>query len=102
MNKTKIEWTDYTWNPIKGLCPVDCKLPDGRSYCYARKIYKRFKLSPELAHIQTTLPKKPAKVFVCSTIEIFHPAIPREWRDIIFNNIKAHPQHVFQILTKFP
>ena len=36
MNKSKIEWTDYSWNPIKGLCPVGCW------YCYAKKMYKRF------------------------------------------------------------
>jgi len=35
MNKTKIEWTDYTWNPITG-CLHDCP------YCYARKTSKRF------------------------------------------------------------
>jgi len=100
MNKQKkdgnISWTDYTWNPIQGLCPVGCW------YCFARKIYKRFKLSPELAHIQTKLPKKPCKIFVCSTIEMFHPAIPKEWRDIIFEDIKNNPQHTFQILTKMP
>lgn len=28
MNKTKIEWTDITLNPIKGYCPMNC------SYCY--------------------------------------------------------------------
>jgi len=100
MNKQKkdgnISWTDYTWNPIKGLCPVGCW------YCFARRIYKRFKLSPELAHVQTRLPKKPCKIFVCSTIEIFHSDIPENWRDIIFEDIKNNPQHTFQILTKMP
>ena len=36
MNKTKIPWCDYTANPVKGLCPMAC------SYCYARRLYKRF------------------------------------------------------------
>lgn len=35
MNKTKIEWCDYTWNPVTG-----CK--HGCEYCYARRIAKRF------------------------------------------------------------
>lgn len=35
MNKTKIEWCDITWNPVWG-CKNNC------SYCYARKIAKRF------------------------------------------------------------
>jgi protein gp37 len=42
MNKTKIEWCDYTWNPVKGLCPVGCE------YCYTHKIYKRFKWNPKI------------------------------------------------------
>ena len=36
MNKSKIEWCDYTWNPITG-CLHDCE------YCYARTITRRFK-----------------------------------------------------------
>ena len=35
MNKTKIEWCDYTWNPVTG-CKHECE------YCYARRIAKRF------------------------------------------------------------
>lgn len=35
MNKTKIDWADYTWNPVTG-CKHDC------SYCYARKMSARF------------------------------------------------------------
>ncbi len=35
MNKTKIDWTDYSWNPITG-CRNNCE------YCYARKIATRF------------------------------------------------------------
>ena len=44
MNKTKIEWTDYTINPVKGLCPMAC------SYCYARAMYKRFRWNPEIRY----------------------------------------------------
>lgn len=35
MNKTKIDWVDYTWNPVTG-CLNTCK------YCYARKMSNRF------------------------------------------------------------
>ena len=107
--KSSIGWCDMTWNPIKGLCPIGCKLPDGREYCYARRMYKRFKWDSELALQYSTIdiykkewPKKPSKIFVCSTIEMFHPEIPKDWRDEIFETIKEFPQHTFQILTKFP
>ena len=100
MQKTKIEWTDYTWNPIKGICPVGC------FYCYARKMYGRFKwgdfLRLEYKTLDAPMPKKPSKIFVCSTMEIFHTEIKASWRDCIFDQIKRHPQHTFQILTKFP
>lgn len=33
---------------------------------------------------------------------MFHPSIPKEWRDIIFQDIRERPQHRFYILTKFP
>ena len=109
MNRTKIEWTDYTWNPIKGLCPVNCKTPDGYEYCYARKIYKRFHPDwppeninyPDLLK-EPKMPSKPSKIFVCSTFEIFHPYVHEYFRDIIFGHIKRNPQHTFQILTKMP
>jgi len=99
MNKTKIEWTDYTWNPIKGLCPVGCW------YCYARKIYKRFGMNPKvrlnLNELIMPFPKKPSKIFVCSTFELFHP-IADKWRDEIFEVINLELRHTFIILTKMP
>lgn len=111
MQRTKIEWTDFAWNPIKGLCPVDCKLPDGKSYCYGRTIYNRFDWMLEgmgeigyLAEWELEQPikrKKPTKIFVCSTYELFHS--PDKFaRDEIFKIIEKCPQHTFQILTKFP
>ncbi len=36
MNHTKIEWCDYTINPVKGLCPMACKDNQDKEYCYAR------------------------------------------------------------------
>lgn len=37
-----IGWIDYTWNPVKGLCPEACE------YCYARRIYARFHYDPAI------------------------------------------------------
>lgn len=100
MNRTKIEWTDYSWNPIKGLCPTGCW------YCYARRMYQRFKWNPELRwdfnpFISHGIPKG-SKIFICSTIELFHPSIKEDWRNWIFMGIENNPEFTFQILTKFP
>lgn len=106
MNKTKIEWVrgpngelGYSWNPIKGLCPVGCW------YCYARKMYKRFKWSPEISLNTPTghwhVPDG-SRVFVCSTMEMFHPRVPRRYRDYIFQEIGDYPKLTFIILTKMP
>jgi protein gp37 len=102
VNKSRIEWTDYTWNPIKGLCPVGCW------YCYARKIYKRFHMSEALEFSVTRgdiakmdrLP--PSRIFICSTMEMFHPAVEKEWLDKIFYTIGQFPKHTFIVLTKMP
>lgn len=101
-----ISWTDYTWNPIKGLCPVGCW------YCYARKMYLPgfYSKKPPFDNQEIRFPlmnngdfpKEPSKIFVCSTMEIFHPKIPSKWRDDIFNMIRHHYKHTFQILTKMP
>lgn len=107
-----IGWCDYTWNPIKGVCPVGCW------YCYARRMYQRFKWEkkPYFFYPEVMRPyeiKKPKKIFACSTFELFHPITNTflfpltegsdiTYRDMIFKVIKENPQHTFQILTKFP
>jgi len=107
MNRTRIDWADFSWNPVKGICPEDCKLPDGKSYCYGRRLYRRFKMDAkprfDLGEIwKPVLIKKPSRIFVCSTFELFHPDVRVEWRDWIFTTIKAAPRHTFIILTKRP
>jgi protein gp37 len=104
IQKTKIEWVrnldgsqGYSWNPIQGACPVGCW------YCYAQKIYKRFKLDPRLMLVWGGLfPAKPSRIFVCSTMELFHPEITDNWRNRIFSLIEGNPEHTFIILTKMP
>lgn len=99
MNKTKIEWTDYTLNPIKGKCKMGC------SYCYARKLYDRFKWNPNIKFmpeymLDVVTVKKPSKIFLCSTHELFGDWIPDDWIGYILDHIGDYPQHTFQILTK--
>ena len=112
----KISWTDYTWNPIKGKCPVGCKIPGtDEIYCYGHDLYNRFDWLNEGTVPDSLIPgmvaeweldaprklKKPSKIFVCSTYEIFYHK-HHSWRDDIFATIEACPQHTFQILTKMP
>jgi len=103
MNRTKIEWTDYTWNPITG-----CK--HGCWYCYARKLAVRGFIKnnfeptfyPERLKEPWNL-KKPSKIFVCSVSDLFAPWTPEEWRDAILESIFECPvKHTFQLLTKNP
>lgn len=103
MSKTKIEWCDYTINPVKGLCPMAC------DYCYARRMYKRFKWNTDMdfnPFWANELPKKPSKIFICSTIELFHDSILDKWREQIFGQIRTpfiqNQGHTFIFLTKQP
>lgn len=100
MQPTNIEWADYSWNPIKGLCPVGC------FYCYAREMYKRFKwdevIRCDLYNAISSMPKPGSKIFVCSTFELFHPSVKERWRDRIFDIINAYRDRTFIILTKLP
>lgn len=108
---TKIEWLrnpitgkqGYTINPVKGLCPVACP------YCYARRIYKRFKwdkairLKPEVMS-GSVLSKIPngSRIFVGSTMELFGEWIAPEWSRYIFGMISLFPKLTFVFLTKRP
>lgn len=126
MNKTKIEYVDLTWNPIRGPCPIKCSLPDGRVYCYALRYDRRFCRYKRWRHVvdkvkcgtrnvyltmdpnvQTKLDywtkrKEKKKIFVCSTFELFLPTLSGHWRQAIFDVISKNPFHTFIILTKRP
>jgi protein gp37 len=105
MNKTKIEWTDYSWNPITG-----CK--HGCWYCYAKKLAQRFKkvfpygFEPHFYPERLKEPwelEKPSKIFVCSIADLFAPWTSEEWRFQVIQSIYDCPvEHIFQLLTKNP
>jgi protein gp37 len=97
--RTKIEWTDWSLNPIKGKCKIGCP------YCYAIRMYNRFKWNPDVKldlNVFNRLPKKPSKIFLCSTHEMFGDWIPDEWIRAILSKVAEFPQHTFLILTKYP
>lgn len=106
MNKTLIEWTDFTWNIVVG-CLFGC------TYCYARRQAKRSKHRCErcyrfLPHFHAerldapSKVKEPSKIFVCSMGELFGKWVPRQWTEAVFQTVRKCPQHIFQFLTKSP
>lgn len=100
MNKTKIEWTDMSWNPVTG-----CK--HGCEYCYARAISSRFKRSfePEFHEKRIRQPlkeDKSKKIFVCSMADLFGSWVLSEWIERVLHICKLSKQHTFQLLTKNP
>jgi len=108
--RTKIEWVrnfdgtqGYTINPVKGLCPVACP------YCYARRMYKRFKWNPEIRFDPIVLADpfcypKPSTIFVGSTIELFGDWIKPAWTEMIleFCQRETNKRHTYIFLTKQP
>jgi protein gp37 len=115
MNRTKIEWTDYTWNPVTGCWGPGgtAEKPKRCSYCYAEKVARRFyhgyppgdQFAPLfLAHrlSEPARVKKPAKIFVCSMADLFGDWVPGIWIHQIIDVAKNCPQHTFQFLTKNP
>ncbi|KKK90704.1 hypothetical protein LCGC14_2720360, partial [marine sediment metagenome] len=71
MEKSKIEWTDYSLNVIKGYCPNTC------SYCYSHRMYNRFKWDKTIRYDVNELKKlktirEPSRIFVGSMIDMYH------------------------------
>lgn len=110
MNRTKIEWCDYTWNPVTG-----CWGPGGSydkptwcSYCYARQLAQRFDnngFTPTFHQKRLNQPKlvyKPARIFVCSMADLFGDWVPEEWIAEVQQVSHDCPQHTFMFLTKNP
>lgn len=101
MPKSKIEWCDFSVNPVKGLCPMQC------SYCYASKIYKRFKLDHEIKYnpeIFNELYKldSGSRIFVGSTMELFGKWVKDEWMKEILRCCKELNNLTFIFLSKLP
>ncbi len=102
--KTKIEWTDATWNPITGCT----KISEGCKNCYAERIAKRFWGDRKFSDIryhpcredQPLHWRKPRKIFVCSMGDLFHEDLVDWMPAEVFEIIKSTPQHTYIILTK--
>lgn len=118
-DKSKIEWTDTTWNPVAGCYPVS----RGCAHCYAARMAKRLAAMGQEKYLGTVdahgrwtglihldydalrAPyswRKPRRVFVCSMSDLFHEAVSWAFLQHVFKTMRENPQHTFQVLTKRP
>lgn len=111
-DKSGIEWTDATWNPVTGCT----KVSEGCDHCYMFREYPRLKrfgskgydkepdvvqLMPE--RLETPLRwRKPRRVFVNSMSDLFHSRIGFDYIEKVFDVMRRADAHVFQVLTKRP
>ena len=104
-----IEWTDATWNPVRGCT----KVSPGCSHCYAETFAERFRGVPGHPYEQgfdlRLVPEKlnePLRwrssrmVFVNSMSDLFHQDIPDEFIESAVNVMRRGDWHTFQVLTK--
>jgi len=109
--KSKIEWTDLTWNPATGCT----KISPGCKNCYAERMAKRlkamgqpnyangFKLTMHSHVLELPLKlKKPQTIFVNSMSDMFHKDISDKFIKSVFDVMIEAKQHTFQLLTKRP
>jgi protein gp37 len=117
---TTIEWTDRVWNPTTGCDRVS----PGCDNCYALTMAKRLKgmgqakyqtdgdprtsgpgfglqVHPDVLD-QPLRWRKPARVFVNSMSDLFHPRVPDDFIAQVFGVMATADQHTFQVLTKRP
>jgi protein gp37 len=104
-----IEWTDATWNPVRGCT----KISPGCARCYAETFANRFKGVPghayELGFKPRLVPhllneplkwKKPKRIFVNSMSDLFHQIVPNDFIIDVAHVMGQASWHVFQVLTK--
>lgn len=120
-DKTGIQWTDATWNPLRGCTRVS----KGCKNCYAEEVAYRFSSPGQpyegLIAIGKKGPRwngqirlvpgkldepirwtKPRMVFVNSMSDLFHHNVPDEYIAAVFGVMAAAKAHTFQVLTKRP
>lgn len=108
-DKSTIEWTDATWNPVRGCV----KVSPGCKHCYAETFAERFRGVPGHPYEQGFDPrlvpdklgeplrwKKGRRIFVNSMSDLFQEAVPDDYIAACFGVMASCQQHTFQILTK--
>jgi protein gp37 len=109
MSRTSIEWTNATWNPVRGCT----KISPGCGVCYAWRFGERFRgvkghpyeqgfdlrLVPEKLD-EPIHWRKPRKVFVNSMSDLFHEGVPDNYIDAVVDVMLRADWHTYQVLTK--
>ncbi len=107
--KSEIEWTQSTWNPVTGCTKVSA----GCKNCYAERMAERLKLmgqrnyrrgfqltlQPHMLELPLTW-KTPQTIFVNSMSDLFHEDVPLSYINSVFDVMRRASWHHFQILTK--
>jgi protein gp37 len=104
-----IEWTDATWNPIRGCT----KISPGCAHCYAETFAERFRGVPNHPYEQgfdlklvaeklaEPLRWKTAKmVFVNSMSDLFHEGVADDYIGKVIRIMRLADWHTYQVLTK--
>lgn len=122
MSKSKIEWTEFSWNVTTGCTRKSA----GCDHCYAVQMTKRLakigatkekyaglvnegkdhfngkiKLHPDVLE-EPLRWRKPRMVFVNSMSDLFHPDVPFDFIDKVFAVMALTSHHTYQVLTKRP
>jgi protein gp37 len=112
-DRSDIEWTESTWNPVSGCSKVSA----GCAHCYAERISLRFGRSqkpwtPSNAAENVVLHperldqplrwRRPRLVFVNSMSDLFHELVPEDFVADVFGVMESASRHTFQVLTKRP
>lgn len=108
-DNSKIEWTDATWNPVRGCT----KVSPGCTHCYAETFAERFRGVPdhpfEFGFDLRLVPEKlgdplrwskPKRIFVNSMSDLFHESVSDDYIEKICRVMLAANWHTYQILTK--
>lgn len=110
MSKTKISWSNFSWNLISGCT----KYSAGCANCYAETMTRRLKAMGQekykdgfdkvVCHPdaldEPRKVKNPSMFFVCSMADLFHKDVPDEFIDKVMETARATPWHTYQFLTK--
>jgi protein gp37 len=106
---SKIEWTDATWNPVRGCT----KISPGCKHCYAERFAERFRDVPghpfEQGFDLKLVPHKlgeplrwsdPRMIFVNSMSDLFHEDVPLSYISRVAATMQLARWHTYQVLTK--